>query len=166
MHTSFPLYPTAMRDSGGSFTDTQKTENLSEVQNGTDSQSALQNGMDHDTSDVLENGLDRENDSDKSQSTEDLLKSLDAIQNESMKTFEELIGKLAEITPEQSPNRLHVDTQDILSRSLPSHYFGSNQGAGLLHQGGRSVSPSYIIGHSRSPSGDLVLNPSRTESDV
>ena len=98
-------------------------------------------------------------------STEDLLESLDAIQDENMKTFEELVGKLAAMAPEPDRMKLGVasfQNQDFFSRSLPSHY----QGSDILNQGVGSVSPSAMVGHNRSHSGDHILNPERMESDV
>lgn len=102
-------------------------------------------------------------------STEDLLESLEALQDENMKTFEELVEKLAEMAPEPSPGQqlqLSVDSsafKNMYSQSLPSHY---RTGSGFLSEEGRSVSPSSRSYHNRSQSGDYILNPDRTESDV
>ena len=189
MHTSFPLYPLATRDSGSSFTDVQRNGDENEsMKNGTETK-PLQNGteFEHKT-DVLpnrtelleqnagpleedrqnENGIDTVEDKDESSrrqeelSTEDLLESLQALQDENMKTVQELMGQLGEMTPEPSPDRLKIDSSDFFSRSLPSHY----QDGDFLFQGARSVSPSSKLSHRRCKSGDLILNPDRTESDV
>jgi hypothetical protein len=184
MHNSFPLYLTTNRDSGGSFTAAQEEGGREVMQNGIEPQSlhngsepahtgtgvvpcAQQNGTEM-TQEKIEprhngctaNGNVEEKDrvSEEVLSTEDLLESLDAIQDENMKTFEDLMKKLEGISPE--PDRLKLDTplpenQDIFSKSLPSHDFGLCCGP-----------PSGRASHNRSHSGDHILNPERVESDV
>lgn len=104
MHISFPLFPSATRDSDSSFTDPQAIENGIELlQNGNGEQEPAENQeIATEAHDSELNGMDEdkpiEND-DIDVSTEDLLKSLQAIEDENMKTFEELVGKLNELTP-------------------------------------------------------------------
>lgn len=96
-------------------------------------------------------------------STEDLLESLDVIQDENMRTFEELVAKLAAMAPEPTPDMLKLGAahQDFFSQSLPSGYQGD-----FLSQSLGSDSPPNRISHNRSQSGDHILNPDRMESDV
>ncbi len=113
----------------------------------------------HSSTTLNSNEIEHNEDKEGCISTEDLLESLDALQDENMKTFEEIVGKLAESKPEPSPDWLkpHVSPcHSIYSRSLPS-------GNGFSNQEARSISPSNRV---MSQSGDLILNPDRTESDV
>lgn len=103
-------------------------------------------------------------------STEDLLDSLQAIQDENMKTFEELVGKLAiESIPETKPSisRLNVSSPqlELMSSSLPSSHASDFMRHREFFEA-RSASPLSRSRHSRSQSGDHILNPDRTESDV
>lgn len=205
MNTSFPLYPSASRDSGSNFTEAHPSENGTKPQqNGTESQQnetelqqngtelqqveteSRQNGTEPqqnegvgsepvleppvvDEDDIVlslsENGLSerKERDDDEGISTEDLLASLQAIQDENMRTIQEIVG-LQETSPVAVPDSLVPpdETFDMYSRSLPppgDHY-------NFLFGGARSVSPSLKSSRSRSQSGEFVLNPERTESDV
>ena len=180
VQNSFPLYPSAGRDSGCSFTDleTGKDENGTEIlQNGNEETPSTEQvisasqgqgsdvvkDIDVKDGDVVKDDGDVK-DGDMNISTEDLLESLEAIQEENMKTFEDLVEKLAEL-PEQSTDMLNVaSSPSVFSKSMPSE--------GFLHlhrspsPSGRPITPSGRGSHSRSQSGNLILNPDRLESDV
>ncbi len=181
MHTSFPLYPSATRHSDGSFNGTQpdqvdnETEPLesgtAEQDNG-ESESAQADGV-LDVQDVYLKVSDDEKEVETTDadnmSTEDMLASLQEIQDENMITFEELVGKFAaESTPDTKPkiSRLSVTSPlPELSSSLPSNHASDFLRRREFFEA-RSVSPLSRSRHSRSQSGDHILNPDRTESDV
>ena len=238
MHSSFPLFPSATRNSGASFTEQpcaqqngiESMQNVIEsLKNGNVEPEASQNGsveskslqsVSVESESVRNNNVESENflrnGNAKSQngnaesesadqqpvideqdivlditepqdgsekeakvddddlSTEDLLESLQAIQDQNMKTFEELVQKLAETDPMPVPQHLKVDMPpSMYSSSLPHgmaqgyehhRYSSVLSPADLGHT--RSVSPSFNSSKSRSQSGDLILNPDRTESEV
>lgn len=187
MHISFPLFPSATRDSDSSFTDPQAIENGIELlQNGNGEPEPAENqeiATEAHNSELKSslNGMDEdkpiEND-DIDVSTEDLLKSLQAIEDENMKTFEELVGKLNELTPTTNLNPALLkkpymtSSQDFLSRSLPSHKLTDFlHGHAELDERPATptfaadlVTPTFAL--RKSQSGDLILNPDRMESDV
>lgn len=167
MYASFPLFPSATRVSGGSFTQEPHKNGIESLQNGSvEPESGEQPIVDEQdiVLDISESvsGLNeqKENGAKDDLSTEDLLESLQAIQDQNMQTFEELVQQLGETDPVSIPHHLKVDTSaNMYSQSLPR--YGSMLSGDGLHE--RSVSPSLT---SRSQSGDLILNPDRIESDV
>lgn len=234
MHTSFPLYPSASRNSFGSLNETlheQSSDSLQQDQRQDDS--ALDHGESatHGEADILDHSQDKthpqhstgktstpdQNKTGKQQdqsknltnilengtansspdsakpddvldvldvditvsedekaeqvmddglSTEDLLDSLQEIQDQNMKTFEELIGQLAIDSPPESSSRLNVSSPQLdLSTSLPSSHATDFRRRRDFFEA-RSVSPLTRSRHCRSQSSDHVLNPDRTESDV
>ena len=162
MHNSFPLLPFATQ--GDMHTNKNGTEPM---QNGTeptlDGTEPNQNEEQESTS-CISDGMDMDHEMDENQdSTEKLLESLQAIQEETMKTFEELV-KITDRASEKDleSTKLRVTSpQSVLSRSLPGkHYLDDN--IFEVQWMAKSVSPS----HRRSQSEDMVLNPDRVESDV
>ena len=149
MHTSFSLFPSA-RQNDGSFIGS--IEN-GECQNGIE-QAQIENGE----VEMKENGYDV--DKDEVLSTEELLESLQAIQDETMRSLEELVGKISE-----SDSPKHAD-QDLLSQSLPGTQSLGNS-LRPAEQVARSVSPSFMFEQNLSRSEDKVHSTKkRIESDV
>ncbi len=175
MHQYFPLFPSATRDSGNHDSDI--------IENGCDD--PLRNGSDTDTTqkrtDPIQNGIksteegdtqdikivingDKSSDPDNAgedidASTEELLKSLQAIQDDAMMTFEELVGQLADCKSVD-----HINTENLADS--PLDMFSQSLPADAFFHVDESSSPSNEFNHTRSQSGDMVLNPLRTESEV
>ena len=182
MHASFPLYPSASRDSGASFGDPSQdqqnqNQNKEPLENGT----TVQDDVRTDTTEaevvdvqdvevkVGEDQKELETKAPDNMSTEDLLESLQAIQDENIKMFDELVEKLAtDSTPDVKPSVSTLEVispQPELSSSLPS-YQASDFFRRREFFESRSISPLSRTRHHRSQSGDHILNPDRTESDV
>ena len=211
MLTAFPLYPSASRDSGSSFSDVQNQgvveaatvelgsedsqtseDVVTAVQGNGKSANAAQNKVsksneeDSETSGVVQEeepaktgeisdvqikvgDEEQEVEEDSNNlSTEDLLESLQVIQDENMRAFDEIAEQLAKPVSDPKPSVLRqslTSPQPEISRSLPSNHASDFLRNREFFEA-RSASPSSRSCHSRSQSGDHILNPGRIESDV